>query len=125
MEKGTNFDKIKQWYDSTKSVKDNLKFAQNNNIKVGQRTLYNYCNEMGISTKGEMMEEPQNKAENSVILSDTKQGEETHQPMQENAIQHKIKHLQYVPNDEITNYINKTKNTMYFVMYSMAMKQAI
>lgn len=120
-----NFDKIKQWYDPTKSVKDNLKFATENNIKVGQRTLYNYCNEIGISTKGEKIKDTKIKAENSVVLSDTKQGEELHHTQHENAIQRKIKHLQYVPNDEITNYINKTKNTMYFVSYSMAMKQAI
>lgn len=86
-----NFEKIKQWYDPTKSVKDNLKFAQNNNIKVGHRTLYNYCYEIGISTKGEKMKDTKIKAEISDILSDNKVDGTMHQPMQENAIQRKYK----------------------------------
>lgn len=98
--KTLNFDKIKQWYDPTKSIKDNLKFAKENNIKVGQRTLYNYCNEMGISTKGEKIEEPINKAEISVISSDTKQGSTTHQPMQENAIQRNYEPIKWAKADE-------------------------
>ncbi len=89
--KTLNFDKIKQWYDPTKSVKENLIFAQNNNIKVGQRTLYNYCNEMGISTKGEKIKEPINKAENSVKLGDNKVDGTTHHTQQENALQRKYK----------------------------------
>ena len=115
--KTLHFDEITKWYDTTKSVKDNLSFAQNNNIKVSRATLYNYCIEKGISTKGEKIEEPINKAGNDAILSAKMQGEQTHQTQQKNAIQRKIKHIQYVPNDELTNYINKTKNTMYFVAY--------
>ena len=117
-----NFDKIKQWYDPTKSVKENHQFAQNNNIKVGQRTLYNYCYEIGISTKGEKIEDTKIKAEICYISSDKIQGEQTHQTQQENALQRKFK---YIGSTALTDYINKTKNTMYFVSYSMAMKQAI
>jgi len=123
--KKLHFEEIGGWYDISLSVKDNLKFAHDNNIKVSQKTLYRFCKDNSINTKGEPMEEPQNKVENSVILSDNKVDGTMHQPMQENAIQRKIKHLQYIPNDKLTNYINKTKNTMYFVSFSMAMKQAI
>ena len=118
--KTLNFDKIKQWYDPTKSVKDNLKFATENNIKVGQRTLYNYCNEMGISTKGEMMEDTKIKAEISDISSDTKQGSTTHQPMQENAIQRKYKPIsitEWVMADE---YRKTCKLWQTFYAISMA-----
>ena len=91
-------------------------FVRNHKTEFLEHT-YNYCIEKGISTKGEKIEEPINKAGNDAILSAKMQGEQTHQTQQENAIQRKIKHIQYVPNDELTNYINKTKNTMYFVAY--------
>ena len=115
--KTLHFDEITKWYDTTKSVKENLIFAKEKHIKVSRATVYNYCTEKGISTKGEKIKEPINKAGNDAISSDKMQGEETQQTQQENAIQHKTKHIQYVPNDELTNYINKTKNTMYFVAY--------
>ena len=90
--KKLHFEEIGGWYDISLSVKDNLKFAKENNIKVSQKTLYRFCKDNSINTKGEPMEELiQNKAENSVISSDTKQGGTTHQPMQENAIQRKYK----------------------------------
>jgi len=95
-----NFDKIKQWYDPTKSVKDNLKFATENNIKVGQRTLYNYCNEIGISTKGEKIEDTKIKAEICDISSAKIQGEQTHQTQQENALQRKYKPIKWAKADE-------------------------
>ncbi len=110
-------DEIKQWYDTTKSVKDNLLFAKENNIKVSRATLYNYCGEKGINPKGEKIEEPINKAGNGAISSVKKVGEQTHQKQQENALNRKIKHIEYVGNDEITNYINRTKNTMFFSAY--------
>ena len=55
-----NFDSIDAWYDSTKSVKENLIFAENNNIKVKKDTLYSYCKARAISTKGTKPAEPQN-----------------------------------------------------------------
>ena len=120
-EKMEHYKEISMWYDPTKNVYQNVKIAKEKGNGEVYNTLQKYCFENGIDPNGE----PQNKAENSVILSDTKQGEELHQPTPNNTIQRKIKHLQYVPNDDITNYINKTKNTMYFVSFSMAMKQAI
>ena len=51
--KKLNFDEISKWYDTTKSIKENLQYAKGNNIKVSQATLYNFCNEYGISTKGQ------------------------------------------------------------------------
>ena len=58
--KKLNFDDISKWYDKKKSVKDNLIYAKENNIKVSQATLYNYCNENGISTKGQKAKEMAN-----------------------------------------------------------------
>ena len=134
--KKLHFEEIGGWYDVSVSVGKNLKFAKENGIKVCRNTLKNFCKENGINPKGEELKEEiknniamdeliQNKAKISVILSDTKVDGTMHQPMQENAIQRKIRHIQYMPNDKLTNYINSTKNTMYFVSYSMAMKQAI
>ena len=126
-----NHAKIGEWYDVSISVGKNLKFAKENNIKVCRNTLKRFCKENGINPKGEAIKEEINnnipmkedtkiKAINSDILSVEKVDGTTHHTQHENALQHKIKHLQYVPNDEITNYINRTKNTMYFVSYSMA-----
>ena len=89
--KKLNYDKISKWYDKTKSVMGNLKFANNNNIKVCQKTLYNYCNEMAINPKGEPMKEATNKAEISNISSDLKQCGTTHQTQQETPIQRKYR----------------------------------
>ena len=115
--KTLHYDEIKQWYDTTKSVKDNLLFAKENNIKVSRATLYNYCGEKGINPKGEKIKEPINKAVNDAISSVKKVDGTINQTQQENALNRKIKHIQYAPNDELTNYINKTKNTMYFAAY--------
>lgn len=123
-----NHAKIGEWYDVSESVGKNLKFAKDNNIKVCRNTLKRFCKEMGINPKGEPMEEPTNKAEISAHKSDIKQGGTTYQTEQESTIQRKIKHIQYVQNDELTNYINRTKNTMYYVAYPakiMSYKMAI
>ena len=112
-----HFDDITKWYDTKKCVKDNLSFAKENNIKVSQKTLYNYCCEKGISTKGEKIEEPKNKAEISVVSSVKKVDETMCHTQKENALNRKIRHIQYVGNDELTNYINSTKNTMFFSAY--------
>ena len=53
--KALNFESISRWYNTTKSVMDNLRFAEDNNIKVSRRTLYNYCYENGINPKGQPM----------------------------------------------------------------------
>ena len=48
-----NFNSISTWYDPAKSVMENLKFAEEHEIKnAKQRTLYNYCKECGINPKG-------------------------------------------------------------------------
>lgn len=51
--KKLHFEEIGGWYDVSLSVKDNLKFARENNIKVSQKTLYRFCMENGINPKGE------------------------------------------------------------------------
>lgn len=82
-----NHAKIGEWYDTSQSVGKNLKFAKENNIKVCRNTLKKFCVENGISIKGE----PTNKAEISDISSDTKQGEELHQPTPNNALNRKYR----------------------------------
>ncbi len=48
-----NYDSISTWYDPAKSVKENLHYAEANEIKnAKQRTLYNYCKAYGIDPKG-------------------------------------------------------------------------
>lgn len=51
--KALNFESISKWYDPEISVMDNLRNAEENNIKVSRRTLYNYCKDNSINTKGE------------------------------------------------------------------------
>jgi len=51
--KKLNFDEISKWYDTTKSIKENLEYSKENHIKVSRATLYHFCNEYGISTKGQ------------------------------------------------------------------------
>lgn len=51
-----NNESIGIWYDISKSVKDNLEYAKENNIKVSQKTLYRFCERNGINTKGEKKE---------------------------------------------------------------------
>ena len=53
-----NFESIDTWYVPAKSVKENLIFAENNNIKVKKDTLYSYCKERRICTKGTKPTEP-------------------------------------------------------------------
>lgn len=55
-----NFESIDAWYDPTKSVYDNLKFAKDNEKKVCKDTLYSYCKARAINTKGTKPTEPQN-----------------------------------------------------------------
>lgn len=47
-----NDEKIGEWYDVNKSVKDNLEYAKENNIKVSRATLFRFCERNGINTKG-------------------------------------------------------------------------
>lgn len=51
-----NNESIEEWYDISKSVKENLNYAKENNIKVSQKTLYRFCDRNGINTKGEKKE---------------------------------------------------------------------
>lgn len=51
-----NNESIGEWYDVSKSVKDNLEYANENGIKVSQKTLYRFCERNGIDTKGENKE---------------------------------------------------------------------
>lgn len=43
---------ILQWYDFNKSVKENLNFAKENNIKLGKTKLYEWVKENRINPKG-------------------------------------------------------------------------
>lgn len=55
-----NYQSIDTWYDPTKSVKENLIFAEEHDLKnAKQRTLYNYCKARAINTKGTKPTEPQ------------------------------------------------------------------
>jgi len=55
-----NYQSIDTWYDPTKSVKENLIFAEEHDLKnAKQRTLYNYCRARAINTKGTKPTEPQ------------------------------------------------------------------
>lgn len=48
-----NFESIDEWYDPSRSLIDNFKFAKVNGIKVSKDTLYRYCKNRNINTKGE------------------------------------------------------------------------
>lgn len=63
--KKKNDESIGQWYDISKSLKENLEFAKENNIKVSRRTLYNFCERNGINTKGEKKEHETNTPQNT------------------------------------------------------------
>lgn len=97
--KKLRYEEIATWYDTTKTIKQNLKYAEENNIKVSERTLYNFCYYMGINPKGEPKnkrtepteETKQNKAEISDISSVKNKGEEQHHKRQENATQRKYR----------------------------------
>jgi len=112
-EKLEHYKEISMWYDPTKNVYQNVKIAKEKGNGEVYNTLQKYCFENGIDPNGEL----QNKAENSDILSVEKVDGTIHQPMQENALQRKFK---YIGSTALTDYINRTKNTMYFMSYSMA-----
>jgi hypothetical protein len=42
---------IERYYDSTKSIKDNIAILSKNGFQVSKDTLYRYCKEKGIGTK--------------------------------------------------------------------------
>lgn len=42
---------IERYYDSTKSIKDNIAIMSKNGFQVSKDTLYRYCKEKGIITK--------------------------------------------------------------------------
>ena len=42
---------IAKWYDSKKSLSENLAYAKNNGIKVSRKTLSKYCHDMGLNTE--------------------------------------------------------------------------
>ena len=112
-EKLEHYKEISMWYDPTKNVYKNVKIAKEKGNGEVYNTLQKYCFENGIDPNGE----PQNKTEISDISSDTKQGGTIHQPTPNNTIQRKFK---YIGSTALTDYINRTKNTMYFMSYSMA-----
>jgi len=47
-----NYDSISTWYDSAKSVKENLHYAEENSIETSRRTLYRYCEARRLNPKG-------------------------------------------------------------------------
>ena len=115
-EKLEHYKEISMWYDPTKNVYKNVKIAKEKGNGEVYNTLQKYCFENGIDPNGE----PQNKAENSVILSDTKQGSTTHHTQHENALQHKIKPIsitEWVMADE---YRQTCKLWQTFYAISMA-----
>lgn len=78
--KKLNFDDISKWYDTTKSIKENLEYSKENHIKVSRATLYNFCNEYGISTKGQKAKEMPNithKSENTQNHTEHEKATET------------------------------------------------
>lgn len=44
-------EEIERYYDSTKSIKDNIAIMSKNGFQVSKDTLYRYCKEKGINTK--------------------------------------------------------------------------
>lgn len=70
-----NDESIGIWYDISKSLKDNLEYAKENNIKVSRRTLYNFCDRNGINTKGNDKE--QTKQTPNIMEESTQEIEET------------------------------------------------
>lgn len=44
-------EEIERYYDSTKSIKDNIAIMSKNGFQVSKDTLYRYCKEKGIGTK--------------------------------------------------------------------------
>ena len=53
-----NYDSISTWYDSAKSVKENLHYAEENSIETSRRTLYRYCEARRLNPKGTKPAEP-------------------------------------------------------------------
>lgn len=45
-----NFERIGEWYDVGISIAENLKYANENGIKVSKMTLVRFCKENGIDT---------------------------------------------------------------------------
>ena len=123
-----NFDEISKWYDTTKRVMDNLKFAKENNIKVSRATLYHFCNEMAINPKGEPTEKPQNKAQISDISSETKHDGTTRHTEDNNATQSKYKPINLT--DWVINKDYRNKPILWKTFYEqrqiiMSLKMAI
>lgn len=50
VQKMLNYDSIREWYDVSLSVAENLKYARDNDIKVSRRTLIRFCHENNINT---------------------------------------------------------------------------
>lgn len=108
-----NFEDIGQWYDIAKSVKDNLKFAEDNNIKVCRATLYNFCSANGINPKGEPMGEPIKKAEECDMSSVYVQGEPMHQAQQETPTENRKKPISLTEWMVAMKNLNATINVLY------------
>lgn len=74
--KQMNHQEIGSWYDCSLSVKDNLVWAKENNIKVSQRTLYNFCKENDINTNpNKQVKKTNNKYTNKTITNNMNQNE--------------------------------------------------
>lgn len=46
-------EEIERYYDTTKSVKDNITIMSKNGFQVSKDTLYRYCKEKGIGTRSQ------------------------------------------------------------------------
>lgn len=42
---------IAKWYDSKKSLSENLAYAKDNGIKISRKTLSKYCQDKGLNTE--------------------------------------------------------------------------
>ena len=61
--KDERYNEIDRWYNDKLSVKENLKIAKGNNVKVSMDTLYRYCEERNIHSN------PDNSYSEAFVLS--------------------------------------------------------
>lgn len=110
-----NDENIGGWYDISKSVKENLNYAKENGIKISRRTLYNFCDRNGISTKGNDKQTPNIMEESTQQTPITPQQIEdiiknTYHSLDEfedNFEDIKDKYKLILEKDRVSNYSNK------------------
>lgn len=120
-----NYQKIGEWYDTSKSARENSRYAAENNIpRASYDILRKWCIENNVPLKGtdyepkrkankKVMEEQTNKATNSDISSVEKQGEQTHHREQENATERTTRHISITDWFLAMKNLNGTLETIY------------